>query len=95
MGALFFVVDITKPMQVELEGVNFILLPLLEGIAWNELLDVLGLDKGDFKGQSSAQKIVTAYNDFKSYKSKGEVLTLDAARAFVSTELKREGYGAI
>lgn len=95
MGALFYVVDITKPMQIELEGVNFILIPLTEGIAWNELLDELGLDKSDFKGQSSAQKIVTAYDDFKSYKAKSEVLTLDAAKGFVNADLKHEGYGAI
>jgi len=95
MGALLFVVDITKPMQIELEGVNFVLIPMVEGIAWIELCDLLGLDKSDFKGQSSAQKIVTAYNDFKGYKAKGEVLSLDAAKAFVNPDLKREGYGAI
>lgn len=95
MGALLFVVDITKPMQVEMGGVNFILIPLTEGIAWNELLDVLGLEKGDLKGQSAAQKIVTAWNDFASYKAKGESLTMDAAMAFTSADLVHEGYGAI
>ncbi|HKI61002.1 MAG TPA: hypothetical protein VKA31_01800 [Mariprofundaceae bacterium] len=94
MKSLLFVVDITKPMQIELEGVNFILIPLVEGIAWNELLDELGLVKSDFKGQSSAQKIVTAYNDFKSYKSKADVLTMDEATAFTA-DIKREGYGAV
>lgn len=96
MGALLFVVDITKRMQVELAGINFILIPLVEGIAWNELLDELGLDKGDFKGQSSAQKIVTAYSDFKSsYKPKGDRLSLEEAKVFTSADLRREGYGAV
>lgn len=95
MESILFVVDITKPMQIKLEGANFILIPLVEGIAWNELLDELGLEKGDFKGQSPAQKIVTVWNDFKSYKPKGEVLTLEAAGAFTSADLVHEGYGAI
>ena len=94
MGAMLFVVNITQPMQVEMEGVNFVLLPLVEGIAWNELVDELGLDKADFKGQSSAQKVVTVWNEFKSYKSKAEVLSFDAAGAFTA-DLKREGYGAV
>lgn len=95
MKSLLFVVDITKPMQIELEGVNFVLIPLVEGIAWNELLDELGLEKSDFKGQSSAQKIATAFNEFKSYKAKSESLTLEAGLEFTSADLKREGYGAI
>lgn len=96
MGSLLFVVDITRPMQVEMNGVNFVLIPLTEGIAWNELLDLLGLEKGDFKGQSAAQKIVTVWNDYTSgYKPKGESLELDAAMAFTSADLVHEGYGAV
>ena len=96
MGALLFVVDITKPMQIELEGVNFVLVPMVEGIAWIELMDLLGLEKSDLKGQSSAQKIVTAWKDYSSsYKAKSESLTFDAAKGFVNPDLKREGYGAI
>jgi len=94
MGALLFVVNITRPMQVELEGVSFVLIPLVEGIAWNELVDELRLDKADFKGQSSAQKIVTVWNEFKSYKSKAESLSLQEAAAFTA-DVKREGYGAV
>lgn len=96
MGALLFVVDITKPMQIELAGINFVLIPMTEGIAWNELLDELRLEKGDFKGQSSAQKIVTAWKDYAgSYKAKGEKLSLEAAAEFINPDLKHEGYGAI
>ena len=48
------------------------------------------------KGQSSAQKIVTAWKDYSSsYKAKSESLTFDAAKGFVNPDLKREGYGAI
>ena len=45
--AIIYVVNITKPMQVELEGVNFALVPMREGIVWNELMDLGGLDKND------------------------------------------------
>jgi len=94
MKAMMFVVNITKPMQVVLEGVTFVLIPLTEGIAWNELLDELYIIKSDLKGQSAAQKVVTAYSEFGSYKGKGEVVTLDEAAAFTA-DIKREGYGAI
>ncbi|WP_167631719.1 hypothetical protein [Mariprofundus ferrooxydans] len=94
MKALFFVVNITQPMQVVLEGVTFALIPLTEGIAWNELLDVLHLEKSDLKGQSSAEKVVTAYKEFASFKAKGDVVTMEEAAGFTA-DIKREGYGAI
>jgi len=94
MGAMLFVVNITRPMQVELEGVTFTLLPMIEGIAWNELVDELRMEKAEFKGQSSAQKIVTVWNGFKSYRSKAAVLAFDAAQAFTA-DIRREGYGAV
>jgi len=94
MKALLFVVNITKRMQIVLEGVTFVLIPLTEGIAWNELLDELYIIKSDLKGQSAAQKVVTVFNEFASYKAKGDLLTLEEAAAFTA-DIKREGYGAI
>ena len=94
MRALFFVVNITKPLQVELEGVTCVLIPLTEGIAWNELLDILHLEKSDLKGQSSAEKVVTSYKEFASFKAKGDVVSMEEAAAFTA-DIKREGYGAI
>jgi len=92
--SLLFVVNITKPMQVELGGITFVLIPLIEGIAWNELLDVLHLEKSDLKGTSAAQKVVIAYNEFCNYKAKSPVMTLEEGAA-LTADLKREGYGAI
>ena len=94
MGAMLFVVNITRSLQVELEGVTFILIPLAEGIAWNELVDELGMDKADFKGMSAAQKIVCAWDGFKSYRSKAGVVSFEAAQAFTA-DIRREGYGAV
>lgn len=91
---VLFVVDIESPMQVEIQGVMFTLIPLVQGVPWNELLDELGLEKSDFKGQSAADKIVTLADELKSYKPKYPVVELDAALA-ATTDTVREGWGAI
>lgn len=95
MQSLFFVVNITRPMQVEVDGINFVLIPLTGGVAWNELIDELALEKSDFKGQSSADKIVTAYEAFKNdYSPKYETVTLETALGSVA-DIKRESFGAV
>lgn len=95
MKALFFVVNITRPMQVEVEGFNFVLIPLTEGVAWNELIDELAMEKSDFKGQSPADKIVTAYDEFRSgYTPNYDKLSMEEAAAFVA-DIKRESVGAV
>lgn len=94
MIAVLYVVNIDAPAQVELAGVNFVLIPLLQGVPWNETIDELGLEKSDFKGQSAADKIVTLYDDMKSYKPKYPSASLDDVLA-VATDVKREGWGAV
>jgi hypothetical protein len=47
---------------------------------WNELVDEVRLEKSDFKGQSSADKLVTVLNALKSYRPKYEKLTLKEAQ---------------
>lgn len=95
MCALFYVVNITAPMQVKLNGVNFILIPLTDGIAWNEMAEELGLEKSDFKGQSPADKIVTAYDELKTYKPKYiEVASFDEAMG-MTADIKREARGQV
>ena len=95
MSALFYVVNITEPMQVELNGVNFILIPLTDGIAWNEMVEELGLEKSDFKGQSPADKIVTAYNELKTYTPKyPPVASFEEAMA-KTADIKREDRGPV
>lgn len=91
---LFYVVNITTPMQVQIEGVNFVLIPLSQGVAWNELIDELGLEKSDFKGQSPAEKIMTAWEEFKSYTPKYDVYSLEQALT-MTAEIKWEAHGAV
>lgn len=94
MSALLYVVNIDKPMVVELAGVRFVLLPLADGLAWNELVDELRLEKSDFKGQSSGQKVNTVYQACKDYRPKYPETPLEQALA-AANGAKRAIHGAV
>lgn len=91
---VFFVVNITQAMQVEIEGYHFILIPLVQGVPWNEIIDELSLEKSDFKGQSPAEKIVTVYRELKRYKPKSQMVSINDALQATSA-IKREAWGAV
>ena len=94
MITVLFVVNIKEPVQVEIEGHNFVLIPLQQGVTWNEMIDELALEKSDFKGQSSSDKIVTIYEEMKSYKPSYPKVSLDEALA-AATDAVREAWGAV
>ena len=94
MLAVVYVVNIESPAQVDVNGVNFVLIPLTQGVPWNETIDELGLEKSDFKGQSAADKIVTLADEMKSYKPKYAASSLDDVLAS-ATSTVREGWGAV
>lgn len=94
MRAIIYVVNISKPAQVELEGVNFVLIPLQQGVPWNETMDELALEKSDLKGQSAADKVVTIFEEMKGYKPKYPSATYEDVAAGATTA-KREGWGAV
>lgn len=50
-------VDISKKYLLDLDGVSFHVLPLDEATVYNELLDLLYLEKGDLKKMSPEAKI--------------------------------------
>jgi hypothetical protein len=50
-------VDISKKYQLDLDGVSFYVLPLDEATVYNEILDLLYLEKGDLKKLSNEAKI--------------------------------------
>jgi hypothetical protein len=91
---LLYVVDITQAMQVEAHGVPIVLIPLTNGVAWNELMDELVLEKGDFKGQSAADKVVTAWKAFADYRPKYPRLGMAEAMDHTA-DIKREAFGAV
>lgn len=93
--AIFFVVNIPKPLLISAHGATLAAIPLVEGMVWNELIDAVGLEKGDFKGQSSAGKVLTLYQallaDFKP-----KYPSLPYAEALGTTiAVKREIRGAV
>jgi len=94
MIAVLFVVNIKEPIQVELDGNNFILIPLVQGMPWNEIIDELALEKSDFKGQTPADKIVTLYQELKNYSPEYPAVSLDEALSS-TTDIVRESYGAV
>lgn len=94
MQALLYVVDIKEPVVVELEGASFILIPLVQGVPWNEAVEELGMEKSDFKGQSPADKIATLYEELKGYQPKYKKVGMDEALE-ATTDAVREVWGAV
>lgn len=91
---VLFTVNIDKPFISKINGASFVFIPLVQGMAWNELIDLVALEKSDFKGQSSADKVVTVYNALKSHKFKYPEVALEEALK-TTNNAKRETHGAI
>lgn len=94
MKAIFYVVNIKNAAQVKLEGVNFVLIPLVQGVPWNETMEELALEKSDFKGQEPAEKVLTMYNEMLNYAPKYPHTTLEDVLA-ATTNAVREIHGAV
>jgi hypothetical protein len=92
--AVFFTVNIPKAFVTTVNGASVLFIPLTEGMAWNELIDLVGLEKGDFKGQSSADKVLTVYNALKSEKFKYPEMSIEEALK-TTNNAKRVMHGAI
>ncbi len=95
MQAIMYVVNLTEPLQVELEGINFALIPMQEGITWNELLDQAGLEKRELKKLSSADKVYAVWEELKGYQPKGNKVSMDEALTKTNDSLTRIERGAL
>ncbi len=91
---LFFVVNLPKDDKLMLSGHECQLVSLPAGIVWNSLCEYLYLEKSDFKGQDSGEKIKTVYDAFTSHKSGDGFIEWDALLAS-RTEAKRATRGAL
>jgi len=91
---LFFVVNASKDMQVEMNGFKISLIVLREGMAWNEIMEVLYIEKSDLKGQSPQDKVLTVYKTMNEYKPKSDLVSYEEALTCV-TEAKRQAWGAV
>lgn len=90
-----FVVNIAKPLVIEVNGLTIFAIAMQEGLLWNELLDMASLEKGDFKGQSPVEKIATVHKGLLDYKPKGDKVSFDEALSRVVVDLKRAGRGPV
>jgi hypothetical protein len=93
--AVIYVENISKALQVVLEGVTYKLLPFKEGLVWNEILEELYIEKSELKGQSAEDKVAIAYAAAKDYKAKGSVVSLDEACSYTFVVVKEDSVGAI
>jgi len=89
MTAIMYVVDLTEPLLVDFEGTTFSLIPMQEGITWNELLDEADLDKRDLKGMSSADKVYAVWDEIKGFTGKGSKVSMEEALGKTDATLTR------
>ena len=92
--AILFVVNIPSPFVTALGPATAMCIPLVQGMVWNELADLAALEKGDFKGLSAADKVVTLFEALKDYKAKSPTLALEEALK-TTNNAKRENHGAV
>ena len=94
MLALVYVVNLSKSVQVDVDGFHFTLIPMVQGVPWNETLEELALEKSHFKGQKPGDKLLTLMQEMKDYKPKYETVPLDIALGMTNTAV-REVHGAV
>lgn len=68
---ILFVFDLAKPLTVSTPQCTVHLLPLEEGLTWNELVDLAALEKGDLKSLSSADKVLAVYRELIGFRPRG------------------------
>ena len=92
--AVFFTVNIPNAFSTTARGTTLAFIPLVQGMVWNELADLVGLDKGDFKGLSAADKVATVYDALNSCQFKAPTMSLDDALK-TTNNARRETHGAV
>ena len=92
--AVFFTVNIPGSFVTTINGATVAFIALVQGMVWNELSDLVALDKGDFKGLSAADKVTTVYAALMKHKFKLPEYTVEEALK-TTNNAKRETHGAI
>ena len=93
--ALIYVENISKALQVELEGVTYKLMPFKQGLVWNELLEELYIEKSELKNQTAEDKVAIAYAAAKTYQPKSALVSYDEAQENTFVVVKDAAVGAI
>jgi len=89
---VLFTVNIDDPFIDTINGAKVVFIPMVQGMVWTELSDLAALEKGDFKGQSAADKLVTLCDALKDTKFK---YAEQAVGSVTTNNNKRENHGAI
>lgn len=74
-------VDISKKYAIDMNGIPFNVLPLDEATVYNELLDLLYLEKGDLKKMAGEEKVDAIVNAAASFNGKFPAMTFAQAVA--------------
>lgn len=92
---LFLVENIETEMQVERDGLVFHCYPYKGGLVWNELLDLLYMEKSDLKGQSAEDKVVSVFDASKGFVGKASSLSYGEALTKTITVVKEAAVGPV
>ena len=76
---LFYVENIAEKMKVDLAGCSFQLVPYPDGMVWNELLELLYIEKSDLKGQSAEDKVTVVSEAAKDFDTKTAAIGFETA----------------
>ncbi len=93
-AVVLFTVNIPEAFQAAVNGATLHFIPMVQGMVWTELSDIVALEKGDFKGQSAADKVITLYDAVAGHDFKLPASTLEAALE-TTNDARRENHGAI
>lgn len=92
--AIIYVVNINAPFIIEHGDAKLVFIPLVQGMIWNELMDLTSLDKSDIKKLSAADKVLTVYKELKDRKFNYPVSDLEQEYG-KTNQAKREAFGSV
>lgn len=92
--AIIYVVNINSAFIIEHGDAKLIFIPLVQGMIWNELMDLTSLDKSDIKKLSAADKVLTVYKELKGHKFNYPVSTFEQEYS-KTNQAKREALGSV
>ena len=76
-------IDLSKKYQVPYNGVTFYVLPILESTVYNELLDLLYLEKNDLKKKDTAGKLDAVADVALKFSAKFESISYEQGLALM------------
>ncbi|TXS95641.1 hypothetical protein FV139_07140 [Parahaliea maris] len=91
---MLFAVNARESARIQVGSVEATIIPLVQGVPWNEAIDALALEKSDFKGYAPADKLTIVFREFQSYNARGPLKSMDQL-LMDTTQEKRMAWGAV